>query len=169
MIYKIGNMEDVKKLFSVSDAERKVITKFARILSDMYGSDRDIDNDYGGYILFAPKGTSHKEIKAAFDYEENLLEYAELHKGDVCAAVYITSTEYGVVLIMSMDDAPKIIREALPKTVFKIGISETLSKTIDVEAVTTDEAITIAKKKYKTGEVILTADDFIGVSFEEVE
>ena len=169
MVYKIGNTEDVKRLSSISEAETKVITKFARILSEMYGSDRDIDNDYGGYILFAPKGTNHEEIKAVFNYEENLLEYAELHKGDICAAVYITSTEYGVVLIMSMDDVPDIIREALPKTVFKIGISETLSKTIDVEAVTMDEAITIAKTKYKTGEVILTADDFIGVSFEGVE
>ena len=169
MVYKIGNMEDVKNISSVSDAETKVITKFARILSEMYGSDRDIDNDYGGYILFATKGTNHEEIKAVFNYEENLLEYAELHKGDICAAVYITSTEYGVVLIMSMDDAPKIIREALPKTVFKIGISETLSKTIDVEAVTMNDAMTIAKTKYKTGEIVLTADDFIGVSFEEVE
>ena len=169
MVYKIGNMEDVKNIPSISDAETKVIIKFARILSEMYGSDRDIDNDYGGYILFAPKGTNHKEIKSVFNYEENLLEYAELHKGDVCAAVYITSTEYGVVLIMSMDDVPDIIREALPKTVFKIGISETLSKTIDVEAVTMDEAMTIAKKKYKTSEIVLTADDFIGVSFEEVE
>ena len=169
MVYKIGNPEDIVNIPNINEAETKVITKFARILSDMYGSDRDVDNDYGGYILFVPKGTSHKEIKAAFDYEENLLEYAELHKGDVCAAVYITSTEYGVVLIMSMDDVPDIIREALPKTVFKIGISETLSKTIDVEAVTINEAITIAKKKYKTGEIVLTADDFIGVSFEEVE
>ena len=169
MIYKIGNPEDIVNIPNIGETETKVITKFARILSDMYGSDRDIDNGYGGYILFAPKGTNHKEIKAVFNYEENLLEYAELHKGDICAAVYITSTEYGVVLIMSMDDVPDIIREALPKTVFKIGISETLSKTIDVEAVTMDEAMTIAEKKYKTGEVVLSADDFIGVSFEEVE
>ena len=168
MVYKIGNMEDVKKLSSVSDEEKKVISKFANILSEMYGSDRDIDNDYGGYILFTPKGTNPEEIKAIFDYEENLLEYVELYKGNICAAVYITSTEYGVVLIMSMADVPDIIREALSKTVFKIGINETLSKIIDVEAATIDEAMTIAKTKYKTGEVVLTADDFIGVSFAEV-
>ena len=168
MIYKIGNVKDVDNISELKQGEREAITKFAKILSEMYGRDRDIDNDYGGYILFAPKGTNHEEIKAVFNYEENLLEYAELHKGDICAAVYITSTEYGVVLIMSMDDVPDIIREALPKTVFKIGISETLSKTIDVEAVTMNEAMTIAKTKYKTGEIVLTADDFIGVSFEGV-
>ena len=169
MVYKIGNPKDIVNIPNINESETKVISKFANIFSEMYGSDRDIDNDYGGYILFAPKGTNHKEIKAVFNYEENLLEYAELHKGDICVAVYITSTEYGVVLIMSMDDAPDVIREVLPKTVFKIGISETLSKIIDVEAITIDEAMTIAKKKYKAGEVVLTADDFIGVSFEGVE
>ena len=169
MVYKIGNTEDVKRLSSISDEERKVLTKFARILSEMYGSDRDIDKDYGGYVIFAPKGTNPEEIKNIFNYEENLLEYAELHKGDVCAAVYITSTEFGVVLIMSMDDAPDVIRNAIPKESYKIQIKETLARTDELIANTKEEAISIVKEKYKTSEIVLTADDFIGVSFEEIE
>ncbi len=127
MVYKVGSPEDIVNIPNINEAETKVITKFARILSDMYGSDRDIDNDYGGYILFATKGTNPEEIKNVFDYEENLLEYAELHKGDICAAVYITSTEYGVVLIMSMNDAPKIIREHVKDYFLLYGNDDVIS------------------------------------------
>ena len=64
MLYKIGNPEDIVNIPNIGETETKVITKFARILSEMYGSDRDIDNDYGGYILFATKGTNPEKIKA---------------------------------------------------------------------------------------------------------
>lgn len=116
MIHKIGNVKDIDKISGISDNEKSVIHKFANILTSMYGSDRDIDNDYGGYILFATHGTTNEEIKAVFDYEENVPEYTELHKGNICAAIYITSTEFGVVLIMHLDDAPNIIRQSILNT-----------------------------------------------------
>ena len=116
MIHKIGTVKDFEKLTNLSDNEKSVIHKFANILASMYGSDRDIDNDYGGYILFATHGTTNEEIKAVFDYEANLVEYTELHKDNICAAIYITSTEFGVVLIMQLDDAPDIIRQSIVNT-----------------------------------------------------
>ena len=120
MVYKIGNPKDIISIPNLSDAETKVISKFANILSDMYGIDRDVDNDYGGYILFASKGTNHKEIKEYFDYDANIIEYAEFYEPDICSAVYITSTEYGVVLIMSLDDTPVVIRHEIEKTMHKL-------------------------------------------------
>ena len=113
MVYKIGNVKDVEKIVGIGDDEKEVILKFANILTTMYGSDRDIDNDYGGYILFATKGTTVEEIKNVFTFEENLAEYTELYKGNICATVYITSTEFGVVLIMSLDDVPDAIRKSI--------------------------------------------------------
>ena len=121
MIHKIGNVKDIDKLTNLSDNEKSVIHKFANILTSMYGSDRDIDNDYGGYILFATKGTTNEEIKAVFDYEANLVEYTELHEDNICAAIYITSTEFGVVLIMHLDDAPDVIRNNIRKQSYKEG------------------------------------------------
>ena len=63
MLYKIGNPEDIVDIPNIGETETKVITKFARILSDMYGSDRDIDNDYGGYVLYCDYGTKKEELK----------------------------------------------------------------------------------------------------------
>ena len=106
MIYKLGTVKDMSKLPYTDSMVLRLIQKDLTILDVNYGSDRDIDNDYGGYILFAPKGTNTEEIKSYFDYESNLIEYVERYKPNLCAAVYITSTEYGVVLIISLDDAP---------------------------------------------------------------
>ena len=115
MVYKIGNKDDIVNIPDINKTEEMVITKFANILSSMYGKDRDIDNDYGGYILFIPKGTKSEEIKNSFDYDKNPIEYVELYENEICAAVYITSTEYGVVLVMSVDDAPEPIIDEIRK------------------------------------------------------
>lgn len=52
---------------------------------------------------------------------------------------------------------------------FQVVIEETLSKTICIEAECEHDALLIAKKMWRDGEVILDADDFSGVDFSEVD
>jgi hypothetical protein len=52
-----------------------------------------------------------------------------------------------------------------PMTEYSIGITETLKKTVMVEAVTADEAVRLIEVRYKDGEVTLDRSDFIGVNF----
>ena len=82
------------------------------ILSDEYGENRNIDTDLGGYVLYAVPGTPIEEIKAFFDYTKNAVEYAET-SGSVCALVYILSSDYGVVIVMSTADATEEMRKEL--------------------------------------------------------
>lgn len=49
---------------------------------------------------------------------------------------------------------------------FKVCISETLERVIEIEAPGEEEAIDIAIEEYRSGEHVLTADDFVGVSFD---
>ena len=100
MIYKIGNAKDVDAISNITETEKQVVCKYANILTEEYGEDRDIDNGHGGYVLFCEKGTTIDEIKEKFSYDKFLLEYAELFEDDVCATIYLTSTEYAVVLVM---------------------------------------------------------------------
>ena len=164
MVYKIGNTEDMVNIPDLSEMEERVVSKFANIFSSMYGKDRDIDHDYGGYILFIPEGTNPEEIKDVFDYDNNLIEYVEVYE-EICAAVYITSTEYGVVLVMSVDDAPDTIRDEIQKKPYKVQIREVLSRVIEVEARTKKEAMTMVREKYQSSEIILNADDFENVEY----
>lgn len=51
---------------------------------------------------------------------------------------------------------------------YNIEITETIQKTIEVEAGNEQEALHIAMKRYKNSEVILTDEDFIDVDFKNV-
>ena len=49
---------------------------------------------------------------------------------------------------------------------YKIEITETLQKVIEIDADDIDTAILIAKKKYRNQEVILNENDFIEAEFK---
>lgn len=52
---------------------------------------------------------------------------------------------------------------------YKITITETLKKELEIEAGSKDEAMDLVKEKYKNEEIILTADDFVDVDFKVKE
>lgn len=108
MVYKIGNVSDLTKISIGSDKAKEILYHFAKVLTTEYGEDRNIDTDDGGYILYALPGTDAKEIKERFDYTQNILEYGEAFE-NVCYAVYILSSDYGVVIVMSTADIPEEI------------------------------------------------------------
>lgn len=169
MIYKVGNIKEINNIPNLKEGEQQAITKFAKILTEMYGDDRDIDHDMGGYILFATEDTTEDEIKEEFDYSEYLVEYIEEFDNNTYAAVYLVSTEFAVVLIMSGDDFPAEIYDDAERQTYTITICETLSKKVRVNAVTPQEAMRKVKTEYKHGEIVLTADDFTDVNFKEEE
>ena len=119
MIHKIGNVKDVDKICNVDEMTRNTLLKYARILTEEYGSERNVDNDYGGYVLYVPLGTPYQELKAMFDYTDyspEYVEYIEHSEPTMCVAVYITSSDYGVVIVMSLNDMPDEIRKHLDES-----------------------------------------------------
>lgn len=52
---------------------------------------------------------------------------------------------------------------------FKIDIQETLSRIIDIEASSSEEAISIAQKMYETTEIVLDYDDFVDCNISDLE
>lgn len=50
---------------------------------------------------------------------------------------------------------------------FDIEVSEMLSRTVKVEAETLGDAINLVMDKYKKGEIVLDAGDFVGKIIEE--
>lgn len=50
---------------------------------------------------------------------------------------------------------------------FNIEFTETLQKTIEIEAESLDEALTKAKEMYHNEEVVLTSEDFVDVEIDE--
>ena len=111
MVYKLCNICDMASLPSMSQNAWNNIFEFVKVLTFEYGSDRNIDHDDGGYVLYCPEGTSCEEIKDYFDYSKNTVEYVN-RSGDICCAMYLLNNDYAVTIIISTADAPNEITEA---------------------------------------------------------
>ena len=105
MVYKIGNMSDLSTLPLINDTALELLCHHASVLSHEYGESRNIEEDDGGYILFASSGTNAAELKAFFDVSVHTPEHVDRY-GNLCEAVYLLNNDYAIVIIMSVADAP---------------------------------------------------------------
>ena len=111
MVYKIGNLADLANLPLIDDTALELLYHHANVLSHEYGESRNIEEDDGGYILFASFGTNTSELKAFFDVSVHTPEHVDRY-GNLCEAVYLLNNDYAVVIIMSVADAPaEILKE----------------------------------------------------------
>lgn len=111
MVFKLGNVADMNLLPSLDPILLKNIHEFLSVLDNEYGADRDVDNDDGGYVIFATKGTNVEEVSKFYDVIDSVPEWVNTIKSDpdYCAALYLTNNEYVIVIIMAITDAPKSI------------------------------------------------------------
>lgn len=115
MVYKLANISDLASLPPVDKRTWNMLYEFTSILTHEYGVERNVDNDDGGCVLYATPGTSGEEVKAMFDYSVHTVEYVNRDmkaSPPLCAAMFILSNEFAVVIVMSIADAPvEIVNE----------------------------------------------------------
>ena len=58
-----------------NDTVRDLIEGYLTTYDSLYGEDRNVDEDDGGYVLYCDPGTSAVELKSFIDYEDLLCEY----------------------------------------------------------------------------------------------
>ena len=111
MVYKIGNLADLETLPLIDDTAMELLHHHASILSHEYGENRDVNENDGGYILFAPLGADSQEIKAYFDFSAHAPECVNTY-GALCEMIYLLNNDFAVVIIMPTNDAPtEILKE----------------------------------------------------------
>lgn len=108
MVYVLGNYKDMTSLPPLDLKTEEILFSYTSILTYEYGEERNILEDDGGIVLYAPPGTDCEEIKTYFDYTKHTPEYADRY-GSICVTMYITNNEYAVVIVMSIADAPEEI------------------------------------------------------------
>ena len=108
MVHKIGTVKQALPFMSLHPKIAETIMTYALILDEFHGADRDVDHDDGGYILYVEKGTSNDELRQYFDYTEWYTEFVHRIDSDpqFVVAVYVTSNDFGVVIVISEADAP---------------------------------------------------------------
>lgn len=105
MVYKIGNISDLSTI-PISDRETfELLYHYARVLTDEYGQDRNIDKDDGGYILYCSPDTKAEDIKAFFDFTKHTVESVDRY-GELVVAMWILNNEFIITMIMSANSVP---------------------------------------------------------------
>ena len=112
MVYKLGNYTDMQSLPGLDLKTEEILFSYTSVLSYEYGEDRNVDEDDGGFVLYAPPGTDCEEIKAYFDYTKHVVESADRF-GSLAVAMYILHNEYVVLIVISEDDAPEEITKEI--------------------------------------------------------
>ena len=108
MVYKIEGVKDLAVLPPMEEEVKAIIYRHAKILTEQY---RDHTSD-GGYVLYVTPNTDGEEILSYFDYRCNIQEYVECI-GEMCIATYVTNNEHVVVIVLSVDSAPKEIAKEI--------------------------------------------------------
>jgi len=109
MVYKLGTIDDMKMLPQLESNLHDYIKYLLLVLDTEYGTDRDIENSDGGYVVFVTEDTPMNEIKEAFDYTRHTVEYVEVGEA-YSTAVYLLNNEYTVMLIMPTEELPEELR-----------------------------------------------------------
>lgn len=113
MIYKIGNLADMKALPEMNQGIFAVIHSYASILTKVYGADRNIDLDDGGYILYIERYSKETELKEYFDYTQHTIEYFDILDDNYVSVTYLLNNEFAVTIVIATDDLPKEIEKEL--------------------------------------------------------
>ena len=109
MVYKLGTVEDMNKLPIIESTLHEYIKYLLLVLDTEYGTDRDIDSNDGGYVVFVTGNTSDYEITEVFDFKNYSVEYVEIGE-TYSTAVYLLNNEYTVMLIMPTEELPEELR-----------------------------------------------------------
>ena len=112
MVYRIGTISDLASLPSLDDTSLRLLHHHANVLTKEYGANRNVNENDGGFVLYATTGTKAEDIKVFFDISKHSLEYVNTY-GSICEAVYLPNNDFAVVIIVSIDDAPMEIRNEI--------------------------------------------------------
>lgn len=114
MIHKLEHITDLDAGMINNDTVRDLIEGYLTTYDSLYGEDRNVDEDDGGYVLYCDPGTSAVELKSFIDYEDLLCEYTQEIEGtDYLQAMFILNNEYVVFVVMTKADMPKSLKELM--------------------------------------------------------
>ena len=112
MIYKLAHVKDLRNLPITELRALTLLQAILAVLDHEYGTNRNIDEDDGGYVIYASRGTKEEELKSAFDFSTKIWEDVEYH-GNLVEIIYLLNNEYSVTLVLHEEDMPEMLRKEL--------------------------------------------------------
>ena len=115
MIHKLAHVADLEKIAIADTALKEYLHTLLQFFDNEYGTDRNVDDSDGGYVLYCEPGTTKKELKTLFNYSAYTVEEVTLYSDNsppFLSALYLLNNEFSVTIVISPIDAPAEIIEA---------------------------------------------------------
>lgn len=118
---KIGTVEEIKS----SNLKKKIpkevfqeVLKIITMLDDVYGSDRDVDKNDGGFVVIAEnvqdiEAISHQYVALNSGLHQ-AVDVVKCKDGLYINAFFICNNEFGINVFMSTSIAPNELTKNLP-------------------------------------------------------
>jgi len=107
---KLGYKRDLKEIEYIADEVVSVILEVLTILDEEYGDERDVDSDFGGYILILESVDDLGKLSEIYlDVETLIPEYCDVinsSNGDYTNSLILINSEYSITLIMPYGITP---------------------------------------------------------------
>lgn len=124
MLYKAGTVKEMEKLReNIPDLPEEVYgeaLRLVKMLDEVYGAGRDVDNGDGGFVLIAENVQDLALVSQRYvDVGSNRHEAASVVQCGRKAyinAFFICNNEFGINILMPMSIAPDIIIGGLKKS-----------------------------------------------------
>ena len=105
MHYMIKNVKEcdvLREKISVPELVMDIVKERLQLVDSLYGAERDVSKDLGGYFLVCDSCMSEKEYQELLETNRLLMEAEfedELYKEEGCVwveALYLLSNDYGI-------------------------------------------------------------------------
>jgi hypothetical protein len=114
MLHKIGTVKELEKVKRKipSDVFRKIL-EIVTILDREYGADRNIDENDGGFVLFADDEAGIAEAEKFVDIQKRTPEIVEQVVTEYVNTLYVKTNEFTINLISKKTVTPKKLTDEL--------------------------------------------------------
>jgi hypothetical protein len=119
MLYKAGTLKEMKRIVSeVHNMPKEVCgeaLRLAKILDDLYGTDRDVDISDGGFVLVIENIEDVQTVSQKYvrldDNRHEAVDVLKCESEVYINAFFLCNNEFGINVLMPINIAPKSLRE----------------------------------------------------------
>ena len=124
-MYKVGTAKELAQYVGKMDNDLyDAAFRVVKILDDVYGANRDVDNNDGGFALIAENIEDVELISRRYkNLESDTYEAVDIinsSSGRYILNVYFLNTnEFGINVILPLEIAPKVLLKDLPEHIMQ--------------------------------------------------
>jgi hypothetical protein len=113
-LIKVGTVKELSQFDGRIDRDvYAAVLRIVSILDEMYGAERDVDNNDGGFAVVAENVQDMSLIGQRYvkldDNRHEAVDVVKCKKGMYINALFLCNNEFGINVFMPLDIAPQVL------------------------------------------------------------